>query len=175
MKRILFIIIITVNSLLSYAQYTSNNELNKAISNSRESMTVDSKLFDGFSFGMNSKAFISTLDSLVQKGKCIKKNDIYLVLRKDKNGISEHKQVLIPTFVLDKLTEMVSYFFYEQNGINNLISNLDYETNGFKKYLYNSGENDIYFLFKNNIMISATLIDGKYMVTYSNTKETQGK
>ena len=82
---------------------------------------------------------------------------------------------MIPTFVLDKLTEMVSYFFYEQNGINNLISNLDYETNGFKKYLYNSGENDIYFLFKNNIMISATLIDGKYMVTYSNTKETQGK
>lgn len=175
MKHILFTMMVIANSLFTYAQYASDNEINTAISQSKGSKITELKLFDGFTFGMNSKAFISTLDSLVEKGKCIKKDDIYLVLRKDKNEGSEHSQVLIPTFVLDKLTEIVSYFFYEENGINNLISNLEYETNGFKKYRYNSGDNDIYFLFKNNIMISATLIDEKYMVTYSNTKETQGR
>lgn len=172
MKRILFLLIAFTSSLLLYAQYASDNEVNTAISQSRKSNIVEQKLFCGFSFGMSSIQYTSTLDSLLEKGQCIKKNGVYLILRKDIKGGDGHFQVLIPTFKLDRLTEIVSYFFYEYNGINNLISNLEFETKGFKKYLYKSGDNDIYFLFKNNIMISATLIDEKYMVTYSNTKET---
>lgn len=170
MKKILLIGIMLISSLSAYSQFSNDEEVNKAIFNSKNSLKNDMNLFYGFRFGMNIDEYTSNLDSLVKAGKAEKKEDIYLIYRDD-TKYGAHFQVLIPTFKLNRLTEIVSYFFYESGTMDELISILDFESKDFKKYTIKKNGEFFYFLFKNNIMISASRIDDKYQIQYTNMKE----
>lgn len=165
MKRILLIMIVIANSLLSYAQYASENEINMAIEKSRNSSVIDKKLFYGFYFGMDATQYTTVLNALVKNNQALEKDGTFLIKRNGKSNLI-HFQALIPTFIQNRLTEITSLFIDEVLNMESLISDLEFENTRFIKYKYPSKIGDVYFLLKDNIMITTGIIEGKYNVNY---------
>lgn len=168
MKLLLILCIVSMFPLLAHSQYATDKTMNEAINKSKNSPIISKELFYGFSFDMDPIQYTRTLDSLVKNDKAVEKDGSYLIARRGEK--KTHFQALFPTFTKNKLTEITSYFLYETEGIENLVTDLSFENKG-DKYKFLDSNGDLYFIFKNNIMILASIIDNRYIIKYTNNAE----
>lgn len=171
MRITIITIIFACISIYSFSQYTGDKEIEKALQAAKAPENNECQLFYGFKFGMTESEYNLELESLTQAGKAICKEGKYLVGR---YGHSEecHFQTLFPKFENDKLIELTVFFTHETFTLKELIYDLKFESTNSTIYLHKDNDNEIFFCFKKNILVTCGFMDNKYLVfRYENLKQ----